>query len=139
MYEYRVSNFRVVDGDTVDCDIDLGFGVTLSKQRIRLDGVDTPEKRTRDPIEKAAGELATKYVTDWFKGPGDVTLLSREFNPTGKFGRILGDFIREDKLYPLGESLINERLGVAYTGQNKEVIWDLHEANFNYLQDKGLI
>lgn len=139
MYEYRVRNVRVVDGDTIDCDIDLGFGVTLSQQRVRLNGIDTPEKRTRDPLEKKAGILATEFVERWFASQSEYTLLSQEFNPTGKFGRILGDFVCDDKDFPLVDTLIQEHLGVPYTGQSKAEIQDLHEQNLNYLQDQGLI
>ena len=62
MYQYRCQILRVVDGDTVDIDIDLGFGVWMRKQRVRLYGVDTPESRTRDLEEKKFGMMAKKYV-----------------------------------------------------------------------------
>jgi micrococcal nuclease len=62
VYEYRVKIRRVVDGDTVDVDIDLGFGVWLKKQRIRLYGIDTPESRTRDHVEKRFGNMAKDYL-----------------------------------------------------------------------------
>ena len=62
MYEYRVKIVRVVDGDTVDVDIDLGFGVWLKKQRVRLYGIDTPESRTRDLVEKRFGNMAKDYL-----------------------------------------------------------------------------
>ena len=64
MYEYRATLLKIVDGDTVDVDIDLGFGVWLSNQRIRLYGIDTPESRTRDLEEKKCGKLAAKYIED---------------------------------------------------------------------------
>ena len=62
MYEYRCQITRVVDGDTVDVDIDLGFGVWMRKQRVRLKGVDTPESRTRDKVEKKYGLMAKEFV-----------------------------------------------------------------------------
>ena len=62
MYEYRVKIVRVVDGDTVDVDIDLGFGVWLKKQRVRLYGIDTPESRTRDLVEKKFGKMAGAHL-----------------------------------------------------------------------------
>mgnify|MGYP005695024387 FL=1 len=62
MYEYSSKIIRIVDGDTVDVDINLGFGVVLANQRIRLYGIDTPESRTRDPIEKIFGKTAAKFL-----------------------------------------------------------------------------
>ena len=64
MYEYRVTNIKVVDGDTVDVDIDLGFGVWMKKQRIRLYGIDTPESRTKDKVEKVFGLAAKKRLEE---------------------------------------------------------------------------
>jgi len=64
MYEYKCKIIKVIDGDTTDVDIDLGFGVWLKKQRIRFFGIDTPESRTRDLEEKKYGLAAKKYVTD---------------------------------------------------------------------------
>ena len=62
MYEYRCDIVKVIDGDTVDVDIDLGFGVWLRKERIRLRGIDTPESRTRDELEKKYGLLAKNFL-----------------------------------------------------------------------------
>ena len=64
MYEYRVKILKVVDGDTVDVDIDLGFGVTLTDERVRIMGIDTPESRTRDKVEKVFGKAAKKALQD---------------------------------------------------------------------------
>ena len=91
MYEYRCKVSRVVDGDTVDVDIDLGFGVWLHKERVRIIGIDTPESRTRDKVEKRFGLLAKEFVEDFFK-IGDVILTTKKYDAKGKFGRILGDF-----------------------------------------------
>ena len=67
MYEYRINIVKIIDGDTVDVDIDLGFGVWLKKQRIRLYGIDTPESRTRDLDEKRYGLMAKKFLTQQIK------------------------------------------------------------------------
>ena len=67
MYEYRINIVKIIDGDTVDVDIDLGFGVWLKKQRIRLYGIDTPESRTRDLDEKRYGLMAKKFLTEQIK------------------------------------------------------------------------
>ena len=65
MYDYRAKIVKVVDGDTVDVDIDLGFGVWLKDERVRLVGVDTPESRTRDLVEKAFGLAAKEFVSNF--------------------------------------------------------------------------
>ena len=64
MYEYRVHILRVVDGDTVDVDIDLGFGIWLRNERVRIMGIDTPESRTRDKVEKVFGLAAKKRLKE---------------------------------------------------------------------------
>ena len=94
MYEYKCKILRVVDGDTVDIDIDLGFGVWLKKERVRMMGIDTPESRTRDKEEKKFGLAAKDFVKS--KMPvGSVQILKTEIDRSGedkkgKFGRILG-------------------------------------------------
>ena len=90
MYEYRVKILRVVDGDTVDVDIDLGFGVWMHKERVRLYGIDTPESRTRDLEEKKYGKAAKAFLEAKLK---EGTPLLRTFKDgVGKYGRILGEF-----------------------------------------------
>ena len=86
MYEYKVRIVKVVDGDTVDVDIDLGFDVWLNNQRIRLYGIDTPESRTRDLEEKKYGKAATAYLIEKLQ---IGTPVLRSYG-SGKFGRILG-------------------------------------------------
>ena len=89
MYEYKCKMVRVVDGDTVDVDIDLGFGVWMRKQRIRMYGIDTPESRTSDKVEKVYGKPATEFLVKWTNA-GDLTLKTFK-DGKGKFGRILGE------------------------------------------------
>jgi micrococcal nuclease len=124
MYEYKATIVRVVDGDTVDVDIDLGFDVWLRSQRIRLFGIDTPECRTRNKAEKAHGMLAKKYVQAALKLGGVYALRTRE---KGKFGRFLGEF--KTGKGAITKLLIKEKLAVAYTGQNKKDIAAAQEAN----------
>ena len=88
MHEYRINILRVVDGDTVDVDIDLGFGNWLRKQRIRLYGIDTPESRTRDKVEKMYGMAAKAFVQDNLKKADKLRLRTHK-DAKGKFGRIL--------------------------------------------------
>jgi len=96
MYEYRVNIVKIVDGDTVDVDIDLGFGIWLRNERVRILGIDTPESRTSDDIEKKFGLAAKKRVTELL---GDKSILVTQSyfkeggEDKGKFGRILGDFL----------------------------------------------
>ena len=90
---------RVVDGDTVDVDIDLGFGIWQMNERVRIMGIDTPESRTRDKIEKKFG-LAAKAKLKSLLGPNPVlqtTISKKGEDMKGKFGRVLGDFIIEGK------------------------------------------
>ena len=126
MYEYKCKVTRVVDGDTVDIDIDLGFGVWLHKERVRIYGIDTPESRTRDKIEKRFGLLAKEFVKQFVKG-SSVILRTQKYDAKGKFGRILGDIIVDDK--SLSETMIQEHHAVAYHGQSKEDIREAHLAN----------
>ena len=74
MYEYRCKVVKIIDGDTVDVDIDLGFGVWLHKERIRLFGIDTPESRTRDLEEKKYGLAAKEYLTGMLDDDGGIIL-----------------------------------------------------------------
>ena len=126
MYEYKCKVTRVVDGDTVDIDIDLGFGVWLHKERVRIYGIDTPESRTRDKVEKRFGLLAKEFVEQFVKG-SSVILRTQKYDAKGKFGRILGDIIVDDK--SLSETMIQEHHAVAYHGQSKEDIREAHLAN----------
>ena len=142
MYEYNSIIRYVVDGDTVDVDIDLGFGVWLRDQRIRLYGIDTPESRTRDLTEKLFGFAAKDFVKDYL--PIGSTQVLKTFigkdgeDMRGKFGRILGDFfINDGKM--LVETMITEGYGVAYNGQSKTVIQEAHLRNRELLISKGIV
>tara|TARA_Y100000766_G_scaffold224492_1_gene197115 strand:+ start:54 stop:455 length:402 start_codon:yes stop_codon:yes gene_type:complete len=126
VYEYKCKVTRVVDGDTVDIDIDLGFGVWLHKERVRIYGIDTPESRTRDKVEKRFGLLAKEFVKGFVKG-SSVILRTQKYDAKGKFGRILGDIVVDDK--SLSETMIQEHHAVAYHGQSKEDIQEAHLAN----------
>ena len=93
MYEYRCKVVHIVDGDTVDVDIDLGFGVWMKKQRIRMYGIDTPESRTRDLEEKKYGQAAKAFLTGLLDDDAGITLKTHK-DKEGKFGRILGELWR---------------------------------------------
>jgi len=135
MYEYRCKLRRVVDGDTVDIDIDLGFDIWLTNQRVRLYGVDTPESRTRDKEEKKYG-LAAKAYVEKFLDDEWLTLKTAEFNAVGKFGRILGSLYRTSSFadQSLNEYLIEKHHAVPYYGQSKEEIKEQHLKNRELVQ-----
>lgn len=127
-YEYNCKITRIVDGDTMDCDIDLGFGVWIHKERVRIYGIDTPESRTRDLVEKrfglAAKDFAKKFLLD--HNP-EVTLVCKEYDAKGKFGRILGDFRCKTKM--LSQVMVEFHHAVPYYGQSKDKIEESHLAN----------
>ena len=141
MYEYKCKIRKVVDGDTVDIDIDLGFGVWLNDERVRIIGIDTPESRTSDPIEKKFG-LAAKERVQHLLGDG-ATLISKvkgdgNEEMRGKFGRILGDF-RTSQGDLLTSKLMKEGHAVAYSGGNKEAIQVKHLENRQRLVNEGKV
>ena len=141
MYEYRVNVRRVVDGDTVDVDIDLGFGVWMMDERVRMMGIDTPESRTRDKVEKKFGLAAKERLKSLL---GKTSVLQTQINKDGedmkgKFGRILGDFLVEGHDIPAGEVLIQEGHAVPYEGQAKEDVDALHLINRERLIKEGKV
>lgn len=95
MYEYNCIIKRIVDGDTVDVDIDLGFDHWLHNQRIRIRGIDAPETRTRDLTEKAQGFESKSFVENLLPLDSEQVLVCSKYNSSGKYGRIIGTF----KLY----------------------------------------
>ena len=139
MYEYRVKIVKVVDGDTVDVDIDLGFGVWLKKQRVRLFGIDTPESRTRDLVEKRFGNMAKDYLKSRLSSGA---ILGTRLDKKGKFGRILGEFfVLDNEGHPqfevkvnVNEELIAKHHAVAYHGQSKEEIKEAHLDNRTFFE-----
>ena len=124
-YNFRVTKIvKVLDGDTIDVLIDLGFDL-FKKERVRIAGVDTPEKRTRDLEEKALGIDATnwlkKKLEDTIAGDGDeLTIRTELVGGTGKYGRLLGWlYINEDAI-SLNEQMITEVYAWAYDGGTKQ-------------------
>ena len=140
MYEYKATVIKVVDGDTVDVDIDLGFGIVLTDERVRIMGIDTPESRTSDKVEKLFGLASKNRLKEIL---GKVTTLKTFAakdgeDMKGKFGRILGDFIAEDGRL-VTEILIEEGHAVKYHGQNKADVEVAHMANRNRLMNEGVV
>ena len=147
MYEYRCKVLKVVDGDTVDVDIDLGFDIVLRNERVRLIGIDTPESRTRDKVEKQFGLAAKKRLKEMLdnkSGPILKTKIDKKgVDMKGKFGRILGDFTvyhaPTDSWRMVSEIMVEEGHAVAYFGGSKEEIQDKHMANRKKLIREGHI
>ena len=126
MFEYNCKMVRVVDGDTVDVDIDLGFGVWLRKQRIRLYGIDTPESRTSDDVEKVYGLAVKDFLIKWTNA-GDLTLKTFK-DGKGKFGGILGE-LWFGRTHNINQILVDNHHAVGYHGQSKEEIAEEHIVN----------
>ena len=140
MYEYKVNILKVVDGDTVDVDIDLGFGCWLRNERVRIVGIDCPESRTSDRIEKVFGEAAKQRLTSLLSS--EAILISQVSkmgeNMKGKFGRILGDFKTiNDQI--ISTTLMEEGHAVAYNGGDKEAVQAQHLKNRQRLIDEGKV
>jgi len=136
MFEYAVKIVRVIDGDTVDVDIDLGFGVVLKKERVRIMGIDTPESRTRDKVEDLFGEKAKSRMKELL-GESAV-LVCKKYDAKGKFGRVLGDLSTEDGRM-VTDILIEEGHAVAYFGGSKEEVAAKHLVNREKLLREGVI
>ena len=144
---YRVSSLeKVVDGDTIDVSIDLGFDV-CTKQRVRLLGIDTPESRTRDLTEKKFGLLSKKKLREWClkavaseKDDIEIQLRCPEADSRGKFGRILAEvWVSEDGEWTnVNKWMCDNWFAVPYTGQNKADVEALHMANREKLRGAGL-
>jgi|TARA_B100001057_G_C22437580_1_gene789849 micrococcal nuclease len=147
MYEYRCKVLKVVDGDTADVDIDLGFGIVLTDERVRLMGIDTPESRTSDKVEKVFGKASSARLKELIGGKSGP-ILKTQINKDGedmkgKFGRILGDFscyhAQTDSWRMATEILIEEGHAVAYFGGSKEEIQMKHMANREKLLREGIV
>ena len=137
MFEYKCKIIKVVDGDTADVDIDLGFGVWLKKQRIRFYGIDTPESRTRDLEEKKYGLAAKAFVKEYLLLGSTQTLITVK-DGVGKYGRILGQFKvynhEKDTWVILNNLMVEKHHAVVYHGQSKEDIAEGHLANRKLVQ-----
>jgi len=143
--EYDVTVIKVVDGDTVDVDIDLGFGVCLKDERVRIMGIDTPESRTSDRVEDLFGEAAKSRLKELMEHGGKlITTEDRKGEDMkGKFGRILGDFrvydSTNDRWSKVTDILVEEGHAVAYFGGSKEEIAMKHMANREKLLREGIV
>ena len=134
MHEYKAKVTKVIDGDTIRCDIDLGFDIVMTNQTIRLYGIDTPESRTKDLEEKFYGNLSKDFLNDYCPKGSFITLRTH-LDEKGKFGRILGELIVNK--VNLNEQMIENGLAVHYEGQSKHDIQKEHLMNRLKLNRKG--
>ena len=124
-YNFRVTSIdKVLDGDTIDVTIDLGFDL-YKKERVRVAGVDTPEKRTRDLEEKALGIDATNWLKEKLEetinGDGELSVRTELVGGVGKYGRLLGWLYIDDSEISLNEQMIDEGYAHAYDGGTKDM------------------
>ena len=144
MYEYNAELDRVVDGDTVDVNIDLGFGIWIRDERVRVMGIDTPESRTRDLDEKVFGLAAKNRLIELLSGDECILCTTKDRSgedERGKFGRVLGDF----KVQYNGESrlvteiMVEEGHAVPYHGGSKDDLTEQHMKNREFLIAGGIV
>jgi len=108
LFHYKATVDRVVDGDTIDVTLDLGFDISY-RGRVRFQGINAPESRTRDAVEKAAGLAAKRYVEDWINGHEQRVIIQTSLDDRGKFGRILGRILNDQ-----GECLNDEMVSLGH-------------------------
>ena len=139
-YEYKCKLVKVVDGDTVDVDIDLGFGIWMMDERVRVMGIDTPESRTSDKVEKVFGLAAKTRLKQLIEKDAILKTFAAKDGEDmkGKFGRVLGDFILPDGRM-VTDILIEEHHAVKYYGQNKADIEKDHIGNRQLLMSNGVV
>lgn len=136
-FAYRVKSIKkIIDGDTFDCVLDLGFDVLL-EARVRMAGIDTPESRTRDKVEKKFGLASKAYLVDKIKNAEDIIVRTELDNEKGKFGRILGTVYLDG--VNINQQMINESYAVGYHGQSKDDIEAKHIANRTVLIEAGVV
>lgn len=138
--EYDVTVIKVLDGDTIDVDIDLGFGVCLKDERVRIMGIDTPESRTSDRVEDLFGEAAKARLKELMKDGGKLITTENKHGEDmkGKFGRILGDFRVPDGR-KVTDIMIEEGHCVPYFGGSKEDTQAAHIKNRERLLAEGIV
>jgi len=135
MYEYNCTVEKVVDGDTIDVVLDLGFDI-LYKSRVRLFGIDTPESRTRNKDEKVRGKMAGAFLKEAIEDGEKVVIQTKLKDSKGKYGRVLGDVVVDG--ININQLMVKCHLAVAYHGQSKDDVEAEHMRNRDTLIEKGL-
>jgi micrococcal nuclease len=119
MFEYYVKQVtKIVDGDTIDVVIDLGFDISFTT-RVRLAGIDTPESRTKDLAEKALGLESKKYLAERLKDVKNIVIKTEKINSTEKFGRVLGWLYVDGNLDSVNSEMIDKGYAWKYLGDTK--------------------
>ncbi len=127
-YIYRVKEvLKIVDGDTIDANIDLGFDISLTK-RVRLNGIDTPESRTTDLKEKTLGLEVKEWLKHKLEGAKDILIKTQLPDSTEKYGRILGNLYINNESLSLNEQMVNTGYAWSYKGDAKIKDFALLEA-----------
>jgi len=120
MYEYRVKQvLKVVDGDTIDVVIDLGFDIAFTS-RVRLAGIDTPESRTTNPREKILGKEVKDYLAKALQGATDIVIRTEKVDSSEKYGRILGWLFLDRATDSFNMELVNKGYAWVYNGGTKK-------------------
>ena len=137
MYEYKATVKRIIDGDSLILDIDLGFYMFMNETKIRLYGLDTPEMTSEDPLLRLQAVLATRYLFDNLQ-VGDKVIIKTVLDKREKYGRLLATIITKDGLN-INEGLIQNKLAVSYHNLTREEQIQKHYENQQYLINKGFI
>ena len=133
MYQYKAKILKVLDGDTVDIDLDLGFNIVLANQRVRMSGIDTPESRTTDKIEKALGLEAKAFLKSAIDSAKTVVIKTEKMDSSEKYGRILGWVFLDGSETSINEEMIKAGHAWGYLGDTKVKDFDaLAKARANY-------
>lgn len=136
-FAYKVRSIvKIIDGDTFDCILDLGFDVLL-EARVRMAGIDTPESRTSDKVEKKFGLASKEYLKEHIKHAEDIIVRTELDNEKGKFGRILGTVYLDG--VNINQKMIDEGYAVAYHGQSKDDVEAQHLSNRQRLMEAGIV
>lgn len=137
MYEYKATVKRIIDGDSLVLDIDLGFYMFMNETKIRLYGLDTPEMNSEDPLLRLQGVLATRYLFDNLQ-VGDKVTIKTVLDKREKYGRLLATVFTKGGVN-INEGLLQNRLAVSYKGLSRQEQIQKHYENQEYLIQKGFI
>jgi len=137
MYEYKATVKRIIDGDTLVLDIDLGFYMFMNETKIRLYGLDTPEMNAEDPLLRLQAVLATRYLFDNLE-IGEKVIIKTVLDKREKYGRLLATIITK-KGFNINEGLLQNKLAVSYKNLTREEQIQKHYENQEYLINKGFI
>ena len=137
MYEYKATVKRIIDGDSLVLDIDLGFYMFMNETKIRLYGLDTPEMASEDPLLRLQAIMATRYLFDNLK-IGEKVTIKTVLDKREKYGRLLATMFTNDGLN-INEGLIQNKLAVSYHNLTRDEQIQKHYENQDYLINKGFI